>query len=301
MSIFGRPLSGYVINLSISESEDSLAQGFPQWQVNRVTLQLVAALFGQGVSLVFGHDWREDGVMEAVYGFAREMQPPILPAPKDRSLEIVPLQNLLPWPDSPHLPQQQLDQLTSTLAVSNVDLPIDVRHLDREARQRGPEADIYRYVRARSLTALRERLTESSDARVCLGGRRSGSQGRYPGIIEEALLSIRQRKPLYVSCVLGGAAQQVIGAIEGTPITDDFCPTPLQSLYRDFAYPSSNQSISDCLVDRNAVWNEFASIQPEVLARINGLSQEENHDLFHTPIIDRVVDLVLTGLSRLRK
>jgi hypothetical protein len=34
------------------------------------------ALFGEGATIVFGHDWLEDGVMEAIYGYARLVQPP---------------------------------------------------------------------------------------------------------------------------------------------------------------------------------------------------------------------------------
>jgi hypothetical protein len=295
-----RPLAGYLINLSISESEDSSAKGFPEWQVNRVTLQLVAALFGQGASVIFGHDWRDDGVMEAVFAFARAMQPSLPVSSTDLVTEPTQLQNLLPWPDIRYLKQPELDRLDSTLSVKEVELPRDVCHLEVEARQGGPDTDIYRYVRARALTALRHRLTDKSHARVCFGGRRSGSQGRYPGIIEEALLSFRQRKPIFISCALGGAARQIIDAIEGRQMREDFCPTPLQGLYTRFQNRQLDAANPDCIVDRTGVWNEFSSIQPKVLANINGLSQQENEELFHTPVIDRVIELALTGLSRLR-
>jgi hypothetical protein len=33
--------------------------------------------FRQGAGDIFGHDWGEDGVMEAVHSFARQMQPPL--------------------------------------------------------------------------------------------------------------------------------------------------------------------------------------------------------------------------------
>ena len=72
-----RPLANYSVNLSISESDDSVKRGFPEWQVNRVTLQVTTSLFGQGASLVFGHDWREDGVMQAIHAFAMQIQPPV--------------------------------------------------------------------------------------------------------------------------------------------------------------------------------------------------------------------------------
>ena len=64
MSSPRRPLAGCVVGLSISESEDSTGCGFPPGQINRVTVQMVASLFGQGVGVVFGHDWREDGVID---------------------------------------------------------------------------------------------------------------------------------------------------------------------------------------------------------------------------------------------
>src|SRR3989442_576262 len=99
-----RPLVGTVVNLSISESEESTERGFPAWQVNRVTLQVVAALFGQGVGVILGHDWREDGVMEAVHGFARQMQPPVsISADEADAIGQPLLRNLLPWPDEPRL------------------------------------------------------------------------------------------------------------------------------------------------------------------------------------------------------
>jgi hypothetical protein len=91
VTLTDRPLAGCIVNLSISESDDSAERGFPSWQVNRVTLQIVAALFGQGASVVFGHDWREDGVMQAVYGFARQVQPPVPLSPTKAVAEAQPL------------------------------------------------------------------------------------------------------------------------------------------------------------------------------------------------------------------
>ena len=47
MTAINRPLAGLAVNLSVSQSDDTLKHGYPTWQVNRVTLQFVAALFGQ--------------------------------------------------------------------------------------------------------------------------------------------------------------------------------------------------------------------------------------------------------------
>ena len=121
MSTAQRPLSGCLVGLSISESEDSDTRGFPSSQVNRVTVQVVSSLFGQGAGVVFGHDWRDDGVMQTVYAIAREMQP------TDPGSESRPLQNLLPWPDEPMLSGQEREQLSSTLLIERAGLPDGLR------------------------------------------------------------------------------------------------------------------------------------------------------------------------------
>jgi hypothetical protein len=260
--------------------------------VNRVTLQLVAALFGQGASVVFGHDWREDGVMQAVYGFARQVQAPLPLSPAQSAAEAQPLlRNLLPWPDKPCLSKRELEQLSSTLLVECVGLPRELEALDEEARHTEPSNRLYQYIRARGLAFLR----------LCLGGRRSGFAGRYPGVIEEALLAVTGKKPLYLASFLGGATEQVVDAIEGKPITEDFCrPTPLQDVYKAPPVKESDGATrDDRVIDRSVVWRAFAETGREKLAAANGLTIEENDELLRTPVIDRAIELVLIGLSRL--
>ena len=302
MTLPHRPLAGCIVNLSISESDDSTQRGFPFWQVNRVTLQIVAALFGQGASVVFGHDWREDGVMEAVYGFASQVQPPIPLSPANSVAEAQPLlRNLLPWPDSPRLSKQDLEQLRSTLRVETAGLPRELQAFDDEARHTDPNNALYLYIRARGLTFLRQRLNDACHVRLCLGGRRSGFAGRYPGVIEEALLAVTGKKPLYLASFLGGAAEQAVNAIEGKQMTDDFCrPTPLQDLYKAPPVKELDGATrEDRVIDRTAVWREFAEAGRKKLSEANGLTIEENNELFHTPVIDRVIELILIGLSRI--
>lgn len=303
MTVPQRPLAGYIVNLSISESDDSARRGFPLWQVNRVTLQFVAALFGQGASVVFGHDWREDGVMQAVYGFAQQVQAPIPLSPAQSAAEAQPLlRNLLPWPDKPYLPEPDLEQLSSTLRVERAGLPGELRAFDDDARRVEPDTALYQYLRARGLSFLRHRLNDVCHVRFCLGGRRSGHSGRYPGVIEEALLALTDKKPLYLATFLGGAAEQVVDAIDGKPMGNDFCnPNPLLDLYKAPPVKELDAATrSDRVINRDEVWGAFAEAGRERLAATNGLTLEENGELLRTPVIDRAIELVLTGLSRLK-
>lgn len=298
-----RPLVGSVVNISISESEDSVERGFPAWQVNRVTLQVVAALFGQGVGVVFGHDWREDGVMEAVHGFARQMQSPVPIGPDEAEAVGQPLlRNLLPWPDEPHLPNDDLERLASTLRVEKAGLPEELKPYEERARNEGLNSRLYRYVRARGLTNLRHRLGTLAHARLCLGGRTAGAAGRYPGVIEEAFLALQIRKPLYLAGLLGGATYQVIEAIEGHEMPERFCvATDVDDLYA--APPVAERdprTQPDRLVDRRAVWEVLRRAGRAASVERNGLSTDENMELFSTLVLDRMIQLVLTGLSRLQ-
>jgi hypothetical protein len=298
-----RPLTGLVVNISVSESDESAALGFPPWQVNRTTLQVVSALFGQGATILFGHDWREDGVMEAVYGFARQVQSPILlSSAEERSSDGAILLNLLPWPDKPYLPEKNLEGLSSTLRVVPAGLPDGLRTFDEAARSAGRGSPLYRYMRARGLTHLRHQLSRDSDARLCMGGRRTGSAGRYPGVVEEALFALRSSKPLYVAGLLGGASKQIIEALEGHKMPEDFCAaTEVLELYRNPPVRDVNHSaVDDETVDRRQVWEEFAKAGIGRIAEAANLTRLEVDELLHTRAIDRVIELVLEGLSRLR-
>lgn len=298
-----RPLAGMIVNLSMSESNDSAGRGFPPAQVNRVTLQVVSALFGQGASLIFGHDWREDGVMEAVHGFAQQVQLPALLTPEQSKPSVQPLLwNLLPWPDKPRLSQKDLECLASTLRVEPAGLPEELIEYGDAALCEGHESALYQYLRARGLTHLRHLLTKISQARLCIGGRKSGSEGRYPGVIEEALLSLEDRKPLYLAGVLGGAAHQLIQALMNKPMPDDFCePTELHRHYLNPPIPKEVcKTKTDGIVKREDVWKAFRDYGFDGFAKNNRLSWQENLRLFQTTVLDEVIQTVLIGLGRVQ-
>lgn len=296
-----RPLADLRISLSVSESDDSIDRGFPREQVNRVTVQLAGALLGQGASIVFGHDWREDGVMEAVHAFAQQVQAPTLSEPGTKHGNEPLLINVLPWPDAPHLATEELVGLSSTLRIETSDLPEDVSFQREKAIRLGRTSDLYKYVRARGLTHLRHRITGSTVARLCIGGRRSGSEGRYPGIVEEALLAVRDHKPLYLSGLLGGAALQLIEIIETGRVPDAFCtPTAIASLYVDPALAGPTTSVEDTKISASDVALTFMKLGLPNFAKANGLTVEENLEMFHAPAADDVIRLLLRGLARLK-
>jgi len=56
------------------------------------------------------------------------------------------------------------------------------------------------------LTALRTRISKDEHGRMIIGGKRTDFQGVMPGVLQEAILSIKNNQPLYVAGGFGGIA-----------------------------------------------------------------------------------------------
>lgn len=292
-----RPLNGLRVALSISESDDTSTLGFPPSQVNRVVAQFATALLGQGATTLFGHDWREDGVMEAIHAAAQTMQPPRNTFNEAQSEPL--LQNFIAWPDKPALPLDELERLRESLRVTKVDNPPG---LVRWPTTHSSPLE-YEYLRARALTRMRREISLVSHACVCIGGRVISFQGRYPGIIEEAVFALRNERALFLVGALGGATREIIETIEQrryrfTQNTDEI--QQKRVVYDSPEFLERNEDPDDAIFDFDGVHEQFRRHGLEGLASRNRLSVEENLELFRTPSIERALQLVLIGLSRIK-
>ncbi len=120
-------------------------------------------------------------------------------------------------------------------------------------------------------TAMREAMTAGTDARVVLGGRIVPPfVGIWPGIVEEAYLTLRAGEPLYVAGGLGGAAALVADLV--------------RSVERPHVALEDEQRLRDT----------FAGADLR-----NGLDDDENDLLSRTADLDLIVALVLRGLETL--
>jgi hypothetical protein len=121
-------------------------------------------------------------------------------------------------------------------------------------------------------------------------------------VIEEALFALQDNRPLYLAGLLGGATRQLIDAVKHEPMPDGFCPpTDVDEIYvAPPIFEGDPSTQDDRSIDRKGVWMAFAEVGTRSVSRSNGLSIGENEELFRTPVLDRVIELVLVGLSRLR-
>ena len=207
------------VGISVSTSTEAARLGYDDRQINRIVIRMAQYFLDRDMRVIFGHDWREDGVMRAVADFAgvvgarvgaveerertqRSVDPGKLA--EERMINVVPAGR---------------DSLSGAAVAAELDsggvlrvIPVSEarEHVSEQAQSavRIPDVD-WVDPRVAQLTELRHWLTVLLDpgCRVCMGGVTDGFQGREPGVIEEAELALRYRKPVYLLGGFGGATR----------------------------------------------------------------------------------------------
>lgn len=293
-----------LVALSISEAEDLPRFGLRKPHMDEVLLEISRYLLLAGVRLAYGGHL---GSLGYTVRLANLLYDPIVEqlrgAPPQGTAHPAELVAFLPWPT-----------LGTNKDIASLGPLVDVRRCDRPAGLdetvdagfvQNPQVEIrndspiHRLGWARGLSTMRERQTTETAARVVVGGRLGpagdGYLGRMPGVLEEALLSIRAGRPIFLIGAFGGCARLVIDALEGVkrqeltwehqrrvPHTDE-----LRQLYKRHGYP----------------WDEYDAIVDELKQRgvaglKNGLTVAENGELAVTRSAERIVELVLLGLRQ---
>ena len=196
-------------------------------------------------------------------------------------------------------------RLGPLVEVCRCDRPPGLNEADDPSFVRVPQAEIpldsplHRFAWAQGLTVMRERQTTDVAARVIVGGRLGptgdGYRGRMPGVLEEALLSIRAERPIYLVGAFGGCARLVSDALDG--VTREELSWDYQR-----AVPHSDE-LRRLYQQRGRTWDEYDAIAGDLKARglaglKNGLTVEENRELATTRSAERIVELVLRGLQQ---
>jgi hypothetical protein len=285
-----QPLKNIVIGLSVSENTDDLSiRGLPREEINRLILRFSQTFLAHGASLVFGHDWRPDGVMEEVYDFAvRYTSLTDEEAPQGARLA-----NILPWPSRPSLSTSEQDSLSPILKIEPSSLPPDLSETPPNGIS---QTDWIIYLRARALTYARRKLNDRSQLRICAGGKTKDSSGRYFGIVEEAWLALKSEKPLFLLGVLGGASQHLINAILKLDF-DESVLRPLPGMVELYGRcrPFVLDVDDDSKLESETLLNDFSKYDAGVFAQRCGLTVEDLQLAAKSWDITAALNLVLKG------
>lgn len=226
-------LANLRIAISISESPDLADHGRSEDHIRRAWIAIARHLLHAGATLAYGGDLRADGYTTILADLLRAH------ANADAALAAGSVHFYLAWPG-------YLKQLHP--GHPNAPEPNDLEHIEAQLRRSfppgvdpllcPPPADLAvdpthylasdtpenRHAWTRTLTVMRQRMAEHSDARIVLGGQFQ-STGNWPGVAEEALEHLRRNKPLYLIGAYGGMARVLIDALEHRPtpvLTDEF-------------------------------------------------------------------------------
>lgn len=135
-----------------------------------------------------------------------------------------------------------------------------------------------------------------------LGGRTTGYKGKYPGPLEEALLTMDAQKPLFLLGGFGGATLAIIQALQGNQperLSEAYqcANTGYKNLLEEFNQRINDQKLAISPIDYAELNQKFSSFGISGLN--NGLTDEENETLFYTINIEEAIGLILKGLENL--
>ena len=190
------------IGISVSPCEDAEAIGYDERQINRIVIRIAQYFLYKNMRVIFGHDWRDNGVMRAVLNCA-EVAAGATRAPRGGPRML----NLVPTGGGP------ISQAASDAQREAFDI-LEVRSVHDYARGHGREIPNNR---EDELTTLRRCLNEllNPGCRICLGGNTRGYEGKCPGVAEEAYYALKMGKPLYLIGGFGGATAGVYNSLQG--------------------------------------------------------------------------------------
>ena len=154
------------------------------------------------------------------------------------------------------------------------------------------------YIWSESLSKMRSEMNDITDARIFTGGSMANFKGKYPGLLEEALLSLKNEIPVYFIGVFGGVTQRIIEALNGkTPpeLTMDW-QFSQNSDYKEFIDHYNSIKHVD-KIDYKECMTFLNEYTLEKLSNNNGLSIEENKRLFSSIHTSEIIFLVMKGIT----
>jgi hypothetical protein len=209
--------------------------------------------------------------------------------------------NFVPWPTHLGYGNTELDKYGQEARLEEGPAPVlgtaVLASLKPDKRGYFPRDTLARrWAYARGATEMRKQKIE---ARVALAGKLSGYGGLLPGVIEEILLArtLDRKIPIYLIGAFGGATRLAIDLIESRKrdeATNDWVSKNVAG-HKELAaeYARRNDTFE---TPKNVMkkLRELGKAGP-AKALDNGLTDDENRELFVSTDVRRLVELILTG------
>lgn len=284
----GIALSGFGPN---DDAKEQLGELFPR---------MARALWDAGATVVYGGPWDEYGGQSLAQEIAAGLRS--LPRAPRRGKDTRPRLKLRKSARSERA-LEGVEFLEDAVAAGMDDADLVEHFPDRHEREWIAGEVLNRFVR-------RLQLAEVSAARFAISGEMKSYPGRFPGIAEEVMISLVLGKPVYIVGTLDGAARQV-GALLGLarPWKGDAAAAfPVDAARQDLLDKLDSIEVLRSRL-RPPPW-DFPVTMKQLVAFFkahaldgdkwpdNGLTPEENRELFRCDSAERMVQLVRDGLEK---
>ncbi|KVT68765.1 hypothetical protein [Burkholderia ubonensis] len=264
-------LSQHVVAISTSDSTDMSALGLSDQHLRDAMTEIARHLLALGARVVYGGDLRANGFTELLFELVARHR-----RDADEGDERASVLNYLAWPVHIQRPVHELERLCADLkgVARLVLLDLQGQVLPMVERMLVPEHQPTDDEWERGLTAMRVAMFQITHGRIVLGGRVDQYKGLMPGIAEESLLALRGKQPLFVIGGFGGCARDIAETLRMV--------SPWTNVHRSWVGRQAFESFS---------WRDLN----------NGLTEEENMVVAHTPHVDQAIAMILRGLFRLKQ
>jgi SLOG cluster2 len=269
-------LKGLRIAISASESPDLGRLGLVETHFRLALGEIARSVLISGGKLCYGGHLEPEGytaaLIQELHRYSR----------RDR-----PLQICLAWQEHRKISKADFERQKNELGLFGeiVCLNPEGQAVAWEANRKSaaPEPVTDVELCQQSLTGLRRFMATQCNGRVLIGGKRVGFQGRFPGVLEEALISVEANQPLYLAGGFGGVAAdiaRILGLDDGA-----WLPANTDELPIDGRLALALDQLSKLVKSKD----------PKALS--NGLSTDENRRLAATHRPSEIAALVSLGLG----
>jgi hypothetical protein len=283
------------IGISISDpsEEELITIGQRSSHLVQLSQDIARHLLARRAILIYGGDLREDGFTEFIFNEAQALQARL----QSRNIHI---NNYIAWPiyknDTDDIRRWKANYRPVASMIEELP-PADVKDLIPNEDSFLPPLNAQNlFVWSRCLTEMRNKMIENCDFRICAGGRHFGYKGRMPGVLEEIIIAVKKKRPLFLLGGFGGVTASVCRFIQ-----DKNIPKELTLDWQIQHNPGYKELLDFCSsrnVQYSVDYDEIAGILKNVELN-NGLTEEENNKLFTTPFIDEAIHIVIKGLNAL--
>lgn len=291
-------LDGLRIGISISDSPSDgfKANHLPTSQSMRFAQDLTRHLLARSATLIYGGDLRKDGFTEFILDEAVAL--------KNRlNTDDIHVVNHLAWPL--HKADQAMTawraKYNAVMETVEHDAASDIISAVDVDTFLPPSTPQNKYIWSRCLTDMRMKSIESSHARICAGGKLSGYNGKMPGVLEEILIAIDKKKPVYLLGAFGGVVGDVCKVVRKEPYPDSLTEAWQINNNAGYVDLQAIAATHGMHTDYAQVKAVLEGIDISVLSKNAGLDEATYLRLMETPFVDECIHLIMQGLRSLSR